>query len=146
MEVINVEEIMQEIRKDIKEKGYTADMLSFQDVEYVQDGMYEYDQTEFKRIVSELENKKRVPWYWDLEQNGIIRIFKRFIRKSVTFLIAPITDKQNEFNCVAVDGFEQLAGYTESQKEEIEKNRKNVILLEEKIEKMQREIELLKNK
>lgn len=146
MEEINVEEIMKDIRDDIRVKGYTEDMLSFKDVECVKDGVYEYDQEDYKQLLSDMEKRKTIPWYCELGQNGIRKFIKKFIRKSVGFLIAPITDGQNGFNSMVTDGFEQLAGFIENQKEELEKNRRYIIMLEEKIEEMQQEIETLKKK
>lgn len=139
---INIEQIMEEIRNDIKAKGYTNDMLSFQDVEEPMQEACSYSKEAYKEIVGDINRNSYVPWYRELGQGGIRGIIKRYIRKMVTFLVAPMADEQNLFNEEVAQAFSQLTGYIEKQEELVEIYKENILELEKKIEKLGQELKV----
>lgn len=137
---INVEKIMEEIRADIKEKGYTEDMLSFQDVKKVQATGFQYNEQECINLVNCVNRDAFIPWYRDLGQGGVKGFFKKVIRKMLVFLIAPMSDEQNRFNSDVTQTLNQFMGYIDMQNNQIEKYKKDIQLLERKIASLEDKI------
>lgn len=133
MQEINVENIMQEIREDIKRKGYTSDMLSFHDVVVPINEGYTYDYEELKKLVYKMDQQCHVAWSRELPGNLIVVFIKKVIRLFVAFLIAPISDEQNSFNGSTTRVIHQLMGYINKQNDTIEKMEDNIALLEDRI-------------
>ncbi len=146
MGTINVEKIMEEIREDIKSKGYTNDMLSFDDVQAPSVIKEEYDQDQLVSALHNMSVYAYVPWYRDLSKSRIKRFIQKLIRKFVAFLIAPVTDQQSDFNKETLRGVGQLAGYIEQSENQLEDLAKAIELLEAKIVKLEAEIKTLKEK
>ena len=144
METINVEKIMEEIREEIKEKGYTNEMLSFRDVQGIDMTIEEYNEIEYALALHNMGVYAYVPWYRDLPCGGVKKVIKKVIRKLCSFLIAPISDQQSDFNMQATKGFAQIAGYIEEVENQFDDCRKTIKLLEQKIEKLEKEIKILK--
>ena len=141
MNELNVERIMEEIRSEIKEKGYTNDMLSFSDVLPGEIGV-NVEKFERVRFNEELFNLNTI---WNVNPNrpiekkaGIkgkcITIFKKIIRKCIRFYLSPIVQEQDSFNAVSVRLFNMLNLYMEE----------NAMLLEE-VSRLKIEQENLKN-
>jgi methyl-accepting chemotaxis protein len=135
---IDVEKIMEEIRAEIKEKGYTSDMLSFQDVQHTVVEEYSYNEAEYLELVRRLNTDAYVPWYRDLGVNGVKRFVKKVIRRMISFVVAPMSEEQNRFNSEVCQAVNQLQGYIEQQKHVIETCQKNINLLEEKIARLEK--------
>lgn len=97
-ENINIEEIMAEIKRGIKEQGLTADMLSFEDVPF--------DKTAHGGSASEaldyLTSHYYVQPYKELKGSSVKVFFKKVIRKLVKFYVEPIVLEQDDFNANAV--------------------------------------------
>lgn len=140
MQEINVEEIMEEIREDIKNKGYTSDMLSFKDVAVPNEEGYTYNYDELCRLVYQMNQCCSVPWARELPGNVIVVFIKKVIRVLVTFLIAPMSDEQNAFNGNATRVINQLMGYIDVQNNKIESMEKNIEMLEEKLAELSQRI------
>ena len=140
-ETINIEEIMQQIRAEIKEKGYSADMLSFQDVECpAEKENFHYDEKECLDIVNCVNRDSHIPWTGELNQGGVKAFVKKIIRKLTGFLIAPIVERQNQFNSDVTRSINQFMGYMEQQNEKIENYERDIGLLEEKIAELQKQL------
>ena len=120
MAELNVEKIMEEIRNEIKEKGYTNDMLSFSDI--MQDDM-EVNVEKFERVRfnEELFNLNML---WNINPNrevetrpGLkgmcVTLFKKFIRKCIRFYLSEIVMEQSTFNATSVRLFNMLNLYME---------------------------------
>lgn len=96
---INVEEIMQNIRNEIKEKGYSYADLSFEDKWKIQEDIQGDDvKKELYALLNELENRRCISYYRELSGNPFKKFIKRVIRKMNAFLMMPIVDEQNMFN------------------------------------------------
>lgn len=144
MDTINVEKIMEEIREEIQEKGYTNDMLSFRDVQGMDVEIEEYNEIEYALILHNLGVYAYVPWYRDLPGKTVKRVLKKVIRKLCSFIIAPISEQQSAFNAQATRGFGQIGGYIEETDHRFDECKKTIKLLEQKIEKLENEIKILK--
>ena len=73
---VNIEDIMAEIRTEIKEKGYTSDMLSFKDVVSVSQTETEiFDKRKFTELMVMQEEAKMLPfsavWEHYCETEGV---------------------------------------------------------------------------
>lgn len=132
MQEINVENIMQEIRDDIKRKGYTPDMLSFQDVDIPINEGYGYNYDELKSLVHQMDKQCIVAWYRELPGNPIVVFIKKVIRVLVAFIIIPISNEQNSFNGSTTRVIHQLMGYIDEQNEKIKTMEAHISVLEEK--------------
>lgn len=137
---INVEEIMKEIRKEIAEKGYTSDMLSFEDVSGITAVEVGYDDNEYRTIVEALNRCAHVPWYRDLGQGGIRGFIKKVIRKLNTFLIAPMSDEQNVFNARTVQAVNQITVFMDKQNECLEAYKKEIETLNKRVKTLENEL------
>ena len=104
-ESINVEEIMAEVRKEIKEKGYKNDDITFEEVK---SSYFSEDVSLFQeraRGIWDLQKYENVIASKKLTSTGLfapLKTFtKRFIRKIISFYILPIVTDQNDFNRIA---------------------------------------------
>ena len=100
-QTLNIESILCEIRRKIKEKGFTKDMLSFED---------NFDDTYLSLIpkyndVVDIEQQLEILCNsWDVQPNKplygnrLIVFFKKIIRKLIRFFVLPIVNEQNTIN------------------------------------------------
>ncbi|WP_434309607.1 hypothetical protein [Hominifimenecus sp. rT4P-3] len=122
---INVEKIMEEIRQEIKEKGYDASMLSFQEIDGADEkGRLELEEhfsmEELERRVQEANMHATVPWYYPVEGNALACFVKKVIRKFGRFMLIPVVETQNESNHAMVRCLNQLLACVKAQQETIE--------------------------
>ncbi len=112
---VNIEEIMNGIRAEIKEKGYTSDMLSFEDVANVTKvsigSSEEFDAEEYSGVVSYLDANSTVAVNIPPKGNFIVIFIKKVIRK---LIIRPVARQQSEYNVYTARAFSLLKGYVES--------------------------------
>lgn len=137
MKEINVEEIMAEIRQEIKDKGYTPDMLSFRDPNAAVEEYCEFDHDEFRDTIGFLEATKYVPWK-NPTGHGLKGFVKKVILKLVGPLIAPISDGQNTYNHQVTAAFTQLLGYVNQQNKQLEAYSKEIEELKKRLEKTEK--------
>jgi len=142
---INIEEIMDEIRREIREKGYTDDILSFENIENGEASDYQYSEAEFRSLLLEINEKNNILWYRDLEGGSLARLLKKVVRKLTSFLGVPIVLEQSYFNSMVARTFDQLAGYIKTQEEELEKSRQEMNLLEKKVETLRKQLSEAEN-
>lgn len=101
---VNIEEIMQGIRQEIKDKGLTPDMLSFEDVPYRKpDAPVNGAGTEeVQESLIYLNAHYNVQPYKPLGGNALVVFIKKVLRKLMKFYIEPIVNDQNQFNANVV--------------------------------------------
>ena len=137
MKEINVEEIMEIIRQDIKNKGYTADMLSFKDVNTPIDSAGQFSLEEFRCTIGAISASRYVPGRTnDNIGNGVKGLIKKVIRKLVWFIIAPISDGQNIYNEQVATALLQLQNYIEEQNRQMKEYKEKIDLLQERLDSM----------
>lgn len=112
---VNIEEIMNDIRAEIKEKGYTSDMLSFNDVAAVSltAGEEGFSKDDYNGVVSYLNAAHVVPVSMPLPGNPIIVFIKKIIRKFTRVTIRPITEHQTVYNAYTARAFNMIGSYME---------------------------------
>ncbi len=134
---INIEEVMNEIRAEIKEKGYTSDMLSFEDV--VRHSSVAVDAVsateDLRSAVFYIGTSHIVPESVPVSGNAIVRLVKRVIRKLCRFYVKPIVMTQNEFNALCVRALNDINAYIE------ENSKTNVTELENKVNMLENKLE-----
>lgn len=143
---INIENIMSDIKAEIKEKGYTADMLSFEDVTKMSvisvDG---FDQGAFSSVVAYMNSSYALPLSKPISGNPIKRFIKKILSKLARFMLRPVVEHQSEYNCYSAKAFTMLEDYTKAGAAVAELSKK-VELLEAKLDASEKEIESLNNK
>ena len=112
---INIEKIMDDIRAEIKEKGYTAGMLSFSEVvgAVTATDSGKFDKAEYNGVVSYLGASNNVPISMPLSGNPIIVFIKKIIRKLTRVTIRPIAQHQTEYNAYTARAFSMVGNYIE---------------------------------
>lgn len=135
---INIESIMQEIRNDIREKGYTSDLLSFDDiiVDTSSINAVKFDKVKFNEDMYSINHEWDVQAYRPLQGNKIAVFFKKVIRKCVYFFVEPIVLSQDGFNASLVRMMNQMNCYIEERDHEIAQLKEEIEQLKEKQEKM----------
>ena len=138
---INIEEIMADIKREIKEKGLTGDMLSFEDVPYKktpQAGGSVREALDF------LNSNYNVQPYKELKGNPLKVVFKKIIRKLMKFYIEPTVNDQNNVNSSIVTVLNGLADNSPekalNKAETIELAQKELLIRIEKLEKENEEL------
>ena len=75
-------------------------------------------------------------------QNKVVVFIKRFIRKCVTFLIAPIVDAQNELNQYTASALVQIgAKFEQEQDYDYDEMQKKIEMLEQRIAELEKSVE-----
>ena len=101
---INIEEIMAEIKQNIKDQGLTADMLSFEDVPFKKTAQGGSASEALDYITSHYY----IQPYKELKGNPVKVFIKKVIRKMVKFYVEPVVFEQNDFNANAVTVMKSL--------------------------------------
>ena len=101
---INIEEIMAEIKQNIKDQGLTADMLSFEDVPYKKNAQ----SGSASEALDYISTHYYIQPYKELQGNGIKVFFKKVLRKLMKFYVEPVVFEQNDFNANAVTVIKSL--------------------------------------
>lgn len=118
MEKINIEEIMEQIRADIKERGLKDDEIEFDSIVLLDGGNSSFYSDEvYDQLVNEIDKLSEVQSYRELYGNPIERFIKKIIRRLVAFYIESIVDDQNRFNKNVYSGF--VMNYRKFQDDEI---------------------------
>lgn len=138
---INIEEIMADIKREIKEKGLTGDMLSFEDVPYKKTPQAGGS---VKEALDFLNSNYNVQPYKELKGNPLKVVFKKIIRKLMKFYIEPTVNDQNNVNSSIVTVLNGLADNSPekalNKAETIELAQKELLMRIEKLEKENEEL------
>ncbi len=141
MSGINIEDIMDEIREEIRQKGYTDDMPSFEEIENREESGYQYSEEEYLALLHEINVNNNIVWYRELEGGFLSRLLKKVVRKLTSFLGVPVVVDQSAFNASVTREFNQLAGYMDEQKDELNRCRQEIALLTDKVEELQESLD-----
>ncbi|MDE5946844.1 MAG: hypothetical protein K2G63_06055 [Oscillospiraceae bacterium] len=147
-----IEDIMREIRQEIKDKNLTDDMLSFEDIPYKKAlDVSSSDSDETDSALMYLNSHFNVQPYKELKGNALSVFIKKVIRKLTKFYVEPVVFEQNQFNANAVkvmNSFNKNKNNLDTQEllkkiEILELSQKNLI---KRIESLDAEIKVLKEK
>ena len=106
-EQINIEDIMQEIRAEIRAKGYEDNEIPFSDIACLVGGTeVPFDLKDYLDDISMMDESRTVLAYRDISSTRkgvgkLITFVKKVIRKMVCFYVEPLVDDQNRFNAVS---------------------------------------------
>lgn len=117
---LNVERIMEEIRNEIREKGYTNDMLSFSDIIVDEKGV-DVEKFERVRFNEELFNLNTL---WNVNpirpiekkpgiKGKLICLYRKIVRRCIRTYISPIVWEQDTFNATSVRLLNMVSLYME---------------------------------
>ncbi len=133
---INIEQIMEEIRQTIKDRGYDREPLSFEEVELskpVLQSLDSYDPDEFMHELDYLNHNWNNSWHVPVNGTNPVSVWvKKGIRKCTRFLLFPIVNFQNAYNASAIRCFNQIREYMA----ELEEYKKKIEMLEKELEEM----------
>jgi hypothetical protein len=123
MEEINVEQIMQEIRAEIKEKGYKESDLSFNDIQIKQNDTGELgeilDLQRLVGLINAANASTRVDFYRPITDGGLKGLVKKAIRKLMKPLLLPLCQSQESYNGILVQTINQMKLYVDEQEKRI---------------------------
>ena len=111
---ISIEQIMQELWQQIQEKGVSLNIPEFSGVWESRIPVSEdkpVARSEFDQNVLTMQCNARIECYAPIVGNPIFRFIKRFVRKMINFIIAPIVEDQNAFNASAAATVSSLQSY-----------------------------------
>lgn len=137
MEEINVEEIMEQIRKEIGEKGYSEETIKFRpDTLGGENSCQSID--ELKDMISQMNETYFVPCRYAIHGNPVKVFIKKVIRLMIAFVIKPISENQNQFNEYTVHAFNLMLECIERQSIIIKDSEKEINLLKNEIETLKK--------
>lgn len=116
IQTVDVEKIMEEIRRNIKERGYTKEMLSFSEAASdaeIQNGIpvddAVYNEAELNQYLQSARAGHNIPYYEPMAGNKVKVFAKRVVRKLMAFQMQPLRDRQNQFNYNIVQSVREMA-------------------------------------
>lgn len=110
----NVENIMADIRKKIKDENLTYDALSFDDVPLNRPEVLlrgGYDVIKLQRSTEYVSAMNQINCNTAVQGNPVKRFVKKLIRKFVQFYVVPIIDQQNMLNRGYSDALQEVNGF-----------------------------------
>lgn len=116
-ENINVDEIVNQIRAEIKEKGLESSMLSFEDVPFDKEVSHTETHFELSSLVQSadyMNTRNQIEPYKEISGNPISVFIKKIIRKLVKFYIMPIMTEQNALNYHCANAVNQISCYVQN--------------------------------
>ena len=129
MEKINIDAIMADIRRNIKERGYEKTALTFADV-HVQAGEglelleERFQSKELKKWIVKMDETKNVACWRPLRGNPLEVFLKKVVRRCVKFYVEPIVADQDRYNhytvCAMAQVFSKLADSQDAKIRELE--------------------------
>lgn len=154
---IDVSEIMESIRKEIKEMGYSSEMLSFADVhndDTLEMELEQFDADMLHSDVQYLAAHHRLEPYPALGGNAIGNFFRKLVRKLTQKDIAPCLAEQSSLNASMAQAQQQIELYIQESRQHSTKvllERIEVLELQQKntrivMEQMQAQIKTLTEK
>ncbi len=155
MKEANVEEIMAEIKKTIMKNENSEDIFLPLDAESDVENEEYFNIDEFYGYLDQINQQHEVSYYFTIEHRGLKSTVKRAIRKILAFLELPMLQQQNSFNAAVVNSMNCVKKYMVDMNENIgesdvfmnEENIKKYFLYQEQaVEKMQTKIIVLEQR
>ena len=159
---VNTEEIMARIKQNVKDRGYTDLDLTLDDVSaggYDKYQKPEYNHDELTNEIYYADSAKGVDYLQPMDGSGFKLAIKKAIRKFCKPAVAPLVESQNLFNGATARALAQMDAYITEQESEGSGKRQadtkefmdaqekftedldtRVILLEKKIETLEKRI------
>ena len=139
IEKIDVEAIMEEIRGKIKERGYTDEMLHFQDVTVEGEASMDVFKPKVLKKVVEQANARAHIDYLELPLgSGIKKFVKKCVRKMISFLLVPMVGEINQYNSTVTQSLNQLYAFTNKCEDELKEKDQQIAELKKRIEELEK--------
>ena len=149
MKKIDIEKIMEEIREDIKQRGYKDDDIDFENitgnVKAILGVKTDFSSYELGHAVNGAANLHKIEYYRMIPQGGIKSFIQRSIRRAVKFMMVPMVDQQNQYNYQMVVCMRQMEAFIEEYRMQIEQKNQQIEGLEEKIFSLTKRCEALES-
>jgi len=144
MQAVDVEKIMEEIRREIEEKGYKEENLHFKDIALNAEepsGM-RYNREDAERQLDYLRFHSDNPVFFPLSGNPIKTFVQRVIRRIFLFVIYPAFQFQNKHNATVTRFLKQSMNYmneNETLKEQLKQQQEQIDRLYQEVENLKRQ-------
>lgn len=148
MQTINTEEIMRQIRAEIKEKGLDSSMLSFAEIPCTQEVSHtdgNFHAASLQQSAEYLHMRSQIEPYKPIEGNFLVIFIKKVIRKLVKFYLMPIITEQNALNLHTANAVSQVSQYIQDESTSDHALLTRIAELEAKQEISRQEINALKS-
>ena len=130
-EQINIEDIMQEIRAEIRAKGYADNEIPFSDIACLVGGTeVPFDLKDYLDDISMMDESRTVLAYRDISST----------RKMVCFYVEPLVDDQNRFNELTTKVVAQTVRRYNDDDARIEELEKKIYKCERRIRELEEEL------
>lgn len=132
---IDVQKIMEQIREEIKEKGYKESDLSFSDIEIKEKCEIltnRFDENEYINCLNQANSYASSVFYSINVGNGLKGLIKRVIRRLISPIMVPVCERQEIYNASSVRTLNQMNLYMTE--------------LEKRVIDLEKEVDKLKNK
>ncbi|MDO5558772.1 MAG: hypothetical protein Q4F95_04155 [Oscillospiraceae bacterium] len=135
-DAINVADILKDINREVVSEGKNCSLISFEDFWMKKHQSFDtsFSRLAFLNDLAVLENNNQIEYYAQLTSfknrfTSLVFFFKKVIRKSLKFLIYPMTIQQNSVNLHTMRCLQHLRAYVNSQ----ENSMKNLSVLNHRI-------------
>ncbi|MDE5753060.1 MAG: hypothetical protein K2H89_00720 [Oscillospiraceae bacterium] len=117
---IDIDQIMQEIRQEIKEKNLDHTILDFEEIPFtpeISQAENQFQCSSLQQSTEYLNIRNQIDPYKPIEGNFLIRLIKKVLRKLMIFYIMPIMTEQNALNLHTANAIHQTNQYILSRTE-----------------------------
>ncbi len=146
MEKIDVQEIMEGIRKEIADRGYTKEEISYAQALANMDAASLdrcYNPRALKMKYEYVRGHYNNPIYFELKGNPVKVLFQKVVRRLFLFVIYPAFHFQNVYNEAVADCIRQMKNYIE-ENEQLKRMPAKMAALEKQVRGQQEQIDELK--
>jgi hypothetical protein len=149
-DTVNVEKIMEEIRREIKEKGLSNDLLSFEDIPVpdkistLTDAIGVFDRQNFLNSNKVLNNSYRVSLWQPLYGNRLKLFIKKILRQLIRPITQPVIEEQTAFNSAVMRNLNEIRNYILNDDDGVRSGDQRYIELLKRLEKLEKENSELK--
>ncbi len=143
MQAVDIEKIMEEIRREIKEKGYKEEDLHFKDIalDAEEPSGMRYSREDAERQLDYLSFHSDNPVFFPLSGNPVKTFVQRVIRRIFLFVIYPAFQFQNKHNATVTRFLKQSMNYmneNEALMEQLKKQQEQIDRLNEEVENLKK--------
>jgi len=139
METIQIESIMDEIRREIREDPSYREALAFEKIPELsgQESSAvlgeKYDEELLHRSVAEMGAHFQVPYYRQIGGGRLKVFFKRVLRKLVCFLVRPALEEITAFHALTAASVNTVANHIREQEAENQRKDRKIAELEKRL-------------
>ena len=150
MQNIDIEAIMREIRREIREKPEYREAVTFEEIPMLSQAENaammgeKYDGELLRRNVAEMGAHFAVPYYRPLAGNRFKTFFKRVLRKLMCFLMRPALEEISAFQAMTASSMNTVANFIREQEAENQRKDHKIAELEKELSALEQQKEQAK--